>query len=115
VLCGDPAGVAAALPRLAASWGRSTRLERAGGGTVAILPAAADKGEGLRLVAAHFGVPGERIVACGDAAADESLLLAAALRIAVGDAPASLRAAAQLVVSQDSLAETLRSAAESLG
>ena len=115
VLCGDPAGVAAALPRLAASWGRSTRLERAGGGTVAILPAAADKGEGLRLVAAHFGVPGERIVACGDAAADESLLLAAALRIAVGDAPASLRAAAQLVVSQDSLAETLRRAAQSLG
>ncbi|MBE3033539.1 MAG: HAD hydrolase family protein, partial [Actinobacteria bacterium] len=61
------------------------------------------------------GVPGERIVACGDAAADESLLLAAALRIAVGDAPASLLAAAQLVVSQDSLAETLRRAAESLG
>ena len=66
------------------------------------------------LVAAHFHVPDERIVACGDSAADESLLLAAAVRIAVGDAPSPLRAAAQLVVSQDSLAETLWRATEAL-
>jgi len=71
--------------------------------------------EGLRLVAAHLDVPVERLVACGDSAADESLLLAAAVGIAVGDAPATLRAAAQLVVSQDGLAETLRRAVESLG
>ena len=115
VLAGDAAGVAAALPALAASWSRGTRLERAAGGTVAILPAAADKGAGLRLVAARLGVPGERIISCGDSPADESLLRTAAVSIAVGDAPASLRAAAQLVVSQDGLAETLRRAVESLG
>jgi hydroxymethylpyrimidine pyrophosphatase-like HAD family hydrolase len=115
VLAGDPSGVAAALPALIATWGRATRVERAGGGTVAMLPAAADKGEGLKLVAAHLGVPGQRIVACGDTAADTSLLLAGAVRIAVGAAPAALRAAAQLIVSQDDLAEALRSAVASLG
>jgi hydroxymethylpyrimidine pyrophosphatase-like HAD family hydrolase len=114
VLAGGEIGMAATLPGLATTWGRGIRAERAGGGTVAILPAAADKGEGLRLVAAHLGVPGDRIVACGDSAADESLLLAAAVGIAVGDAPSALRAAAQLVVSQDCLAETLRRAAASL-
>lgn len=87
VVSGDPAGAAAALPGLTASWGRSTRLERAGGGTVAVLPASADKGEGLRLVAARLGVPGERIVACGDAEADESLLRSAGVSIAVGAPP----------------------------
>jgi len=107
VLCGDPAGVAAALPRLAASWGRSTRLERAGGGTVAILPAAADKGEGLRLVAAHFGVPGERIVACGDAAADESLLRTAGVSIAVGDPPDAALTDADEHVTQEGLSRLL--------
>ena len=115
VLTGDPARVTASYPGLAATWGPGLRMEHAGDGIVDVLHGGADKGDALRLVAAHLGVPGERIVACGDAATDESLLLAAALRIAVGDAPAALRAAAQLVVSQDSLAETLRRAAQSLG
>jgi hypothetical protein len=115
VLAGDPALVAESFPRLAATWRPGLRMDHAGEGIVDVLHGGADKGDALGLVAAHLGVPGERIVACGDAAADESLLLAAAVRIAVGDAPPSLRAAAQLVVSQDSLAETLRRAAESLG
>jgi hypothetical protein len=115
VLAGDPVRLAAAYPGLAATWRPGLRIDHAGDGIVDVLHGGADKGDALRLVAAHLGVPGERIVACGDAAADESLLLAAAVRIAVGDAPPSLRAAAQLVVSQDSLAETLRRAAESLG
>lgn len=114
VLSGDPAAVAAALPAIAASWGRSTHVERAGGGTVAILPASADKGEGLRLIAARFGVPLTRVVACGDSAADETLLRTAGVSIAVGDASPVLRAAAHLVVSQDDLAEALQHAAESL-
>ena len=115
VLAGDPVRLAAAYPGLAATWRPGLRIDHAGDGIVDVLHGGADKGDALRLVAAHLGVPGERIVACGDAAADESLLLAAAVRIAVGDAPPSLRAVAQLVVSQDSLAETLRRAAESLG
>lgn len=114
VLAGDPAGTAAALPALRESWGRRTRLERAGGGTVAVLPATADKGEGLRLIAARFGVPLARVVACGDSAADLSLLRTAGFAIAVGVVSASLRAAAQLVVRQDGLSEALRRATEAL-
>ena len=115
VLAGHPDGVAAALPALTASLRRTARVEPAGGGTVAVLPAAADKGEGLKLVAARFAVPLARVVACGDSAADESLLRAAAVRIAVGAAPASLRASAQLFVSQGDLAAALRRAVTSLG
>ena len=115
VLAGDPVRLAAAYPGLAATWRPGLRIDHAGDGIVDVLHGGADKGDALRLVAAHLGVPGERIVACGDAAADESLLLAAAVRIAVGDAPPSLRAAAQLVVTQDGLADTLRRAVESLG
>ena len=115
VLAGDPVRVAAAYPGLATTWGLGLRMDHAGEGIVDVLHAGADKGDALGFVAAHLGVPRERIVACGDAAADESLLLAAAVRIAVGDAPPSLRAAAQLVVTQDGLADTLRRAVESLG
>ena len=116
VLAGDAAVVAAAAPRTRRILGaHRIRVERAGGGTVAVLPASADKGEGLRLVAAHLGVPLARVVACGDSAADESLLRAAAIGIAVGAAPASLRAAAQLVVSQGDLADALRRAVASSG
>jgi len=115
VLSGDPALVTESFPGLAGTSGPGLRMEHGGDGIVDVLHAGADKGDALGLVAAHFGVPVERIVACGDAAADESLLLAAAVRIAVGDAPPSLRAAAQLVVTQDRLAETLRRAVESLG
>jgi len=114
VLSGGPAGVAAALPALAASWGRSTRLERAGGGTVAILPAAADKGEGLRLVAAHLGVPLARVVACGDSAADESLLRTAGVSIAVGDPPDAALTDAGERVTQAGLARLLLQRLEQL-
>jgi len=115
VLAGDPARVAAAYPGLAAIWGPGLRMEHAGDGIVDVLHGGADKGEGLRLVAAHLAVPLAQVIACGDSSADQSLLRTAGVSIAVGDAPASLRAAAQLVVSQDSLAETLRRGAESLG
>lgn len=107
VLSGDPAAVAAAVPGFAASWGLSSRVEGAGGGTVAILPASADKGEGLRLVAAHLGVPLAQIVACGDSAADESLLRTAGVSIAVGDPPDAALTDADEHVTQEDLARLL--------
>ena len=115
VLSGDPALVTESFPGLAATSGLGLRMEHAGDGIVDVLHIGADKGDALGLVAAQFGVSVERIVACGDSAADVSLLLAAAVRIAVGDAAPSLRAAAQLIVTQDGLAEALRRALESFG
>jgi HAD superfamily hydrolase (TIGR01484 family) len=114
VVSGAPAGVAAALPRLAASWGRSTRMEPAGGGTVAFLPVSADKGDGLRLVAAHLAVPLARVVACGDSSADESLLRTAGVSIAVGDPPDAALAGADEHVTQKDLAQVLRQRLEPL-
>jgi len=114
VLAGDPALVAESVPRLAATWRPGLRMDHAGDGIVDVLHGGADKGDALRLVAARLAVPLAQVIACGDSAADESLLRTAGLSIAVGDAPHSLRAAAQLVVSQEGLAEALRRAAESL-
>lgn len=114
VLSGDAAALEAALPQLAASWGRSTRLERAGGGTIAILPAAADKGEGLKLVAARLGVPLAQVAACGDSAADESLLRAAGVSIAVGAPPVTALSFADEQVTQAGLADLLLRRVDSL-
>jgi hydroxymethylpyrimidine pyrophosphatase-like HAD family hydrolase len=58
-------------------------------------------------VAARHGVPRERIVACGDTSADESLLLAAGVSIAVGDPPVPALAPAREHVAQDGLADLL--------
>jgi hydroxymethylpyrimidine pyrophosphatase-like HAD family hydrolase len=114
VVSGAPAGLAAALPELAATWGRSTRVERAGGGTIAVLPASADKGDGLRLVATHLAVPLSRVVACGDSSADESLLRTAGFSIAVGDPPDAALAGADEPVTQKDRAQVLRRRLEPL-
>ena len=68
-----------------------------------------DKGDALGLVAGRLGVPMERTVACGDGAADETLLAAAAVRIAVGDTPHVLAHLPGVVVtSWARLPDTLR-------
>jgi hydroxymethylpyrimidine pyrophosphatase-like HAD family hydrolase len=107
VLGGGEARANSVLPAVAASWGHGVRVEHAGGGTVAILPVSADKGDGLRLIAARFGVPLERVVACGDSAADESLLRISGVSIAVGDPPDAALAGADEHVAQEGLARLL--------
>ena len=89
-------------------------MERAGGGTIAILPSSADKGEGLKLVAARFAVPLSCVVACGDSAADESLLRAAGISIAVGDPPDAALSGADECVTQGDVARLLLERVETL-
>ena len=103
VLAGDPQRVSPAMPALAQARAAGLRVEPVRPGVVVVLPAGTDKGEGLRLVAAHLGVPRARVVACGDAAGDVTLLRAAAVGIAAGDAPEELRAAATLTVGASGL------------
>jgi hydroxymethylpyrimidine pyrophosphatase-like HAD family hydrolase len=114
VLAGDPLRVTPALPELAGARRAGLRIEPVRPGVVVVLPAGADKGEGLRLVAAHVGVPTERVVACGDAPGDGTLLLAAGHAIAVGDARHPLRAVADTTVAPDDLASALRDSFERL-
>ena len=115
VLSGGPALVTESFPGLAATSGLGLRMEHAGDGIVDVLHIGADKGDALGLVAAHLGVSVERIVACGDAATDGSLLRTAGMSIAVGDPPDAALTDAHEHVTQDGLAEALRRALESYG
>jgi hydroxymethylpyrimidine pyrophosphatase-like HAD family hydrolase len=109
VLHGEPGAVAALLGDLRTEWAGRLRVEPIRPGFLGVFAPAVDKGDALRFVAAHLGVTPERTVACGDGAADESLLAAAAVRIAVGDPPHVLGHLPDVVVaSWARLPETLR-------
>ncbi len=115
VLAGDPRRVTLSLPELDEPRRAGLRIEQVRPGVVVVLPGAADKGDGLRLVAAHFGVLARRVVAAGDDLNDITLLLASGHALAVGDALPALRAVAGETVAQDGLAAALRDAFRRLG
>lgn len=58
----------------------------------------ADKGEGLRILCRHLGIPMEQVIAVGDNSNDIGLLKAAGLPVAVGNAIPGIRALAKVVV-----------------
>ena len=86
VLTGRPSTVDAAVPGLAANWGRGLRIEVVAHGIADVADARADKGDALRLIAHLLGVPLAEVVACGDAARDRTMLRAAGLAVVVGSA-----------------------------
>ncbi|HXF81501.1 MAG TPA: Cof-type HAD-IIB family hydrolase [bacterium] len=62
-----------------------------------ILPAGSSKGAALQLVAARLGIPLAEVIAVGDNLNDLEMLQTAGLGVAMGNAPAALRAAAGYV------------------
>jgi hydroxymethylpyrimidine pyrophosphatase-like HAD family hydrolase len=69
-----------------------------------------DKGHALVTAAAHLGVPLSAVVAIGDAANDASMFRVAGTAVAMGQAPAELRALAHLIapdVEDDGVAAVL--------
>ena len=90
VLHGDPPVVARLLGELRPRWAGRLRILQIRPGFLGVFSPGVDKGEAMSLVAGRLGVPPDRTVACGDGAADETLLAAAAVRIAVGEAPHAL-------------------------
>ncbi len=109
VLHGEPGSIARLLEGLRAEWTGRLRVEPIRPGFIGVFAPAVDKGDALRFVAGRLGVPLGRTVACGDGTADESLLAAAAVRIAVGEPPHVLGRLPDVVVtSWERLPETLR-------
>jgi hydroxymethylpyrimidine pyrophosphatase-like HAD family hydrolase len=90
VLHGDPVTVARLLGELRREWAGQLRVLPIRPGFIGVFAPEVDKGDALRFVAGRLGVPVGRTVACGDGTADETLLAAAAVRIAVGEAPHAL-------------------------
>lgn len=77
---------------------------------VEILNPVVDKGDALRYVAAHLGVPMEEVLAIGDSWNDAPLLRAAGFGVAMGSAPPELREIADAMVddvAHDGVAEAL--------
>ena len=62
-----------------------------------IVHAAADKGRALRIVAEHVGVPMTQTLAIGDAAPDLDMMRAAAIGMAMGNAPDDVKSQATVV------------------
>jgi len=109
VLHGDLAVTTRLLPQLRAEWSGRLRVESIRPGFLGVFASEVDKGDALRFIAARLGVPLERTVACGDGAADETLLAVAAVRIAVGGRPHVLGHLPDVVVTDWArLPETLR-------
>lgn len=63
-----------------------------------LVPEKSTKGTGLLMLAQHLGIPVEATAACGDAGNDLSMIKAAGLGIAVGNATEELKAAADAIV-----------------
>jgi HAD superfamily hydrolase (TIGR01484 family) len=87
VLHGEPVITAWLLRRLQQEWAGRLQVRPIRSGFIGVFAPQVDKGDALRFTAVRLGAPLERTVACGDGTADETLLAAAAVRIAVGETP----------------------------
>ena len=90
VLHGDPVTVARLHGELREEWAGRLRVLPIRPGFIGVFAPHVDKGDALRFVAGHLDVAMRCTVACGDGAADETLLAAAAVRVAVGESPHAL-------------------------
>ncbi len=99
VVHGDPDTVARLLAEYREDWAGRLRVSPIRPGFLGVFAPEVDKGAALRFLAARLHVPMARTVACGDGVADETLLAAATVRIAVGEEPHELGHVEDVVVS----------------
>jgi Cof subfamily protein (haloacid dehalogenase superfamily) len=94
---GHPAVLPVVREDLAGRVGDAARLVMTRTDYLEMIPAAASKGTALPALAAHLGVGLEDVVAAGDQENDLEMIQAAGYGIAMPDAPAAVRAAADRV------------------
>jgi len=90
--------------------GTDAYVTRSNPGFVEILDPRVNKGNALQLVARTYGIPMERVLAIGDSYNDLPLLRAAGFAVAMGSAPAEVKAEADAVVGDvehDGVAEAI--------
>ncbi|MDQ2908029.1 MAG: HAD family hydrolase, partial [Candidatus Eremiobacteraeota bacterium] len=106
----DPERAPAALELMERTCGADAYITRSNPEFVEVLDRQVDKGVALQLVAAHYDIPLERVLAIGDSYNDLPLLRAAGFGVAMGSAPESLKAEADATVADvegDGVAEAI--------
>ena len=98
VVLSEPADVDVLLPQLQAEWGGRPSSRARSRRTSSSPRAGVSKSGALQWLCDRDGLRRERTVACGDAENDLDMLRWAGLGVAMAEAPAEVRAAADLVV-----------------
>lgn len=93
----DPAGIKAVQAQIAALLPDRLSVVQTAPFYLEIIPAAIDKGEGLRRACAAIGIDPAEAVAFGDSENDIPMLRAAGLGVAMGNADPEVRAAADCI------------------
>ena len=101
-VCDDPERLIALEAKVKTALGSAASIARSQTYYLDILAPTGDKGHGLRQLAADFGVALEECAALGDQNNDLPMFAIAGLSVAMGQAPANVRAAADhIAVSND--------------
>ena len=106
----DPSRAPEAFAAMQRAVGTEAYVTRSNPEFVEMLSPACNKGAAVRLVAAHYGIPMDRVMAIGDSYNDLPFLEAAGFAIAMGSAPSELKALADAVVGDvgaDGVAEAI--------
>jgi len=111
VILSEPADVDELLPRLQRLWGDRLYVVRSQASYIEIADRGVSKSGTLAWLCAELGVPRARTVACGDGHNDVDMLRWAGLGVAVAEAAADVRAAADLIVPRAELPELFRALA----
>lgn len=108
VLLSDPADVDDLLPLLQRLWDGRLSVVRSQASYIEFVDPGVSKSGALAWLCVRTGVPRARTAACGDGHNDVDMLCWAGLGVAVAEAPADVRAAADLVVPREELPALFR-------
>ena len=108
----EPEVILEHLPRMQALLAGRAYVTRSIAYFLEVMNARVNKGRSLEIVASHLNIPMSDVMAIGDSWNDAPLLEAAGLGVAMGSAPAELRAVADEVVTGDVEADGVAEALE---